>query len=166
MPVHRRGNDRRSEVVVDLAGARGYARRGSLPHAVAMNPKANTRRDFFNFSALAGTSLYLPGSHAEDIGRRYGRNERLNVAKVSHSNLDHEDEDAPILKLYSRKQVRQMFRQFSDVTIVMNRFPTRTIKRGGLRAWLYNHALVPFSSAIPKAVIRPFGFHINVVAVK
>ncbi|MFX0208431.1 MAG: methyltransferase domain-containing protein, partial [Candidatus Hodarchaeota archaeon] len=88
------------------------------------------------------------------------------LAKVSGTNLDHEEKDPPISKLYSVKQVRKMFKKFSIVDIIMNRFPFKTVKRSGSSVKLYNYAFVPFTKVIPKTIMQPFGFHIIVKATK
>jgi hypothetical protein len=59
-----------------------------------------------------------------------------------------------------------MFERFSKVEIETDRFPTKTIKRSGLLATLYNYGFVPLCHVVPKALIKPFGFHVIVKAVK
>jgi ubiquinone/menaquinone biosynthesis C-methylase UbiE len=88
------------------------------------------------------------------------------LAGISRTNLDHEHGDPPILKLYSAREARELFAKFSSVAVVMHRFPTTTIKRSGVLARLYNYGVVPVSRLIPRALIRPFGFHIVVQATK
>jgi ubiquinone/menaquinone biosynthesis C-methylase UbiE len=88
------------------------------------------------------------------------------LARISSTNIDHEKKDPPIIKLYSIKEVKKMFEKFSTLEIVMDRFPTKTIKRSGIIAHLYNSVLVPLFGIIPKPIIRPFGFHIIVKAIK
>lgn len=88
------------------------------------------------------------------------------LARISNTNLDHEEEDPPIIKLYSIFDIKKMFSSFSSLNIVTNRFPTKTIKRSGRRAQLYNNVFTPLFDFIPKALIKPFGFHIIVDAIK
>jgi ubiquinone/menaquinone biosynthesis C-methylase UbiE len=88
------------------------------------------------------------------------------LARISRTNLDHEHKDPPVLKLYSARKARALFAKFSSVAVVMDRFPTATIKRSGVLAQLYNRGVVPLSRLIPKALMRPFGFHIIVQATK
>jgi ubiquinone/menaquinone biosynthesis C-methylase UbiE len=88
------------------------------------------------------------------------------LVRLSGTNIDHEDKDPPILTLYSVAEVRKLFGAFGTVDIEMERFPTRTIKRAGPLAWVYNHGFVPLCRLVPRAMMRPFGFHIIVKAVK
>ena len=88
------------------------------------------------------------------------------LVRLSGGHFDHEEKDAPLIKLYSVRQIRAMFEKFSKVEIEMDRFPTKTIKRSGLLAAVYNYGLVPLCQVIPKTLIKPFGFHIVVKAVK
>ncbi len=55
---------------------------------------------------------------------------------------------------------------FSIAEIMLDRFPRKTVKRSGVIANLYNYGLVPLFNILPKAIIRPFGFHIIVEAMK
>jgi ubiquinone/menaquinone biosynthesis C-methylase UbiE len=88
------------------------------------------------------------------------------LVRLSGKNFDHEEKDAPLIKLYSVKEIRKMFGKFGKLEIEMDRFPTRSIKRSGLLAGLYNYGLVPICQAVPKALVKPFGFHIIIKAVK
>jgi ubiquinone/menaquinone biosynthesis C-methylase UbiE len=88
------------------------------------------------------------------------------LVRLSGGHFDHEEKDAPLIKLYSAKEIRKMFEKFSKVEIETDRFPTKTIKRSGLLATAYNYGLVPLCQLIPKTFIKPFGFHIIVKAVK
>jgi ubiquinone/menaquinone biosynthesis C-methylase UbiE len=88
------------------------------------------------------------------------------LAKISGKNIDHEEKDPPILKLFSPKEVRKLFAKFSGIEIIMDRFPTKTIKRTSTFAYLYNYGLVPFFKLVPKAIVKPFGFHIIVKSIK
>jgi ubiquinone/menaquinone biosynthesis C-methylase UbiE len=88
------------------------------------------------------------------------------LVRLAGGHFDHEEKDAPLIKLYSAKEVRKMFEKFSKVEIETDRFPTKTIKRAGLLATVYNYGLVPLCQLIPKRLIKPFGFHIIIKAVK
>jgi ubiquinone/menaquinone biosynthesis C-methylase UbiE len=88
------------------------------------------------------------------------------LVRLSGKNFDHEEKDAPLIQLYSVREMRRMFGKFSRVEIETDRFPTKTIKRSGLLAGLYNYGLVPLCQIVPKAFVKPFGFHIIIKAVK
>jgi ubiquinone/menaquinone biosynthesis C-methylase UbiE len=88
------------------------------------------------------------------------------LARMSCTNIDHEERDPPILKLYSRGEIKQMFEKFSAVDIMMDRFPTKTIKRSSIAAKLYNSIVVPLFRIVPRPLIKPLGFHVIVKAAK
>jgi ubiquinone/menaquinone biosynthesis C-methylase UbiE len=88
------------------------------------------------------------------------------LSRISRTNIDHEQVDPPVMKLYSVNEVNKLFDEFSGYEIIMDRFPTKTIKRSGILAYLYNYCLVPPFKMLPKILIRPFGFHIIIKAIK
>jgi SAM-dependent methyltransferase len=88
------------------------------------------------------------------------------LVRLSGKNFDHEEKDAPLIQLYSVSEIKRMFEKFARVEIEMDRFPTKTIKRSGILARVYNYSLVPLCQVVPRAIVKPFGFHIIVKAVK
>jgi 2-polyprenyl-3-methyl-5-hydroxy-6-metoxy-1,4-benzoquinol methylase len=86
------------------------------------------------------------------------------LSKVMKVDLEHED--APALRLYSIKQFRSLLRSFAEVRIVPERFPVRTRLHHGLKARLYNDFFVKGFNVLPKAVVRPLGWHIMAFARK
>jgi ubiquinone/menaquinone biosynthesis C-methylase UbiE len=88
------------------------------------------------------------------------------LVRLSGKNFDHEEQDAPLIQLYSVSEIKRMFEKFARVEIEMDRFPTKTIKRSGILARVYNYSLVPLCQVVPRAIVKPFGFHIIVKAVK
>jgi ubiquinone/menaquinone biosynthesis C-methylase UbiE len=88
------------------------------------------------------------------------------LVRLSGTHFDHQEKDAPGIKLYSVKELKKLFEKFSRVETETDRFPTKTIKRSGVLAKLYNYGLVPLFQMIPKAIMKPFGFHIIVKAIR
>jgi ubiquinone/menaquinone biosynthesis C-methylase UbiE len=88
------------------------------------------------------------------------------LVKLSGTHFDHEVKDAPMINLYSVKELRGLFGKFSQVETETDRFPTKTIKRSGLLASLYNYGLVPLLQLVPMPIMKRFGFHIIVRAVR
>lgn len=88
------------------------------------------------------------------------------LAKISGTNFDNQEKDAPIMKLFSSQQLEAMYESFSDIKLTIDRFPQKTIKRSGLMASLYNYGFVPLFKAIPEPLIKSFGSHIIVEAIK
>jgi 2-polyprenyl-3-methyl-5-hydroxy-6-metoxy-1,4-benzoquinol methylase len=86
------------------------------------------------------------------------------LSRVSAVKLEHED--APVLNAYSINQFRNMLLGFSRFKIIPERFPVRTRLHGGLKAALYNGLFVSAFNALPKAIVRPFGWHLIATALK
>lgn len=88
------------------------------------------------------------------------------VSWLSGTNVEHKDEDAPIIRKYSTSECRALFREFHDVSLYVDRFPKRTVKFDNLFAKLNNYVLVPFFEILPDAIRRPLGWHIMIRAGK
>jgi len=71
-----------------------------------------------------------------------------------------EHADAPGLTFYSIAEFRRMLAPFGDVTIVPERFPVRSRLHKGLKAVLYNGLFVGAFNAMPRALVRRFGWHL------
>ena len=57
-------------------------------------------------------------------------------------------------------------RPFAQVRLVPERFPVKTRLHRGLKATLYNDLFVTGFNVLPRAVVRPFGWHIIAFAQK
>jgi hypothetical protein len=89
----------------------------------------------------------------------YNRISWLNaLSKVMKVPLEHED--APVLKKYSIGEYRRLLDVFSRVQIVPERFPVRSRLHGGWKGFVYNHFFVDPFNLVPRAWVRPFGWHL------
>lgn len=104
-----------------------------------------------------------PGGEA--ILMVYNRISWLNLMrKVTKVPLEHED--APVLKKFSIAEFKQLLKPFKRYTIIPERFPVRTKLHSGLKARLFNDVFVGTFNRMPKAWVRPFGWHLMAFAVK
>ncbi len=104
-----------------------------------------------------------PGGEA--ILMVYNRYSWLNAMSLLFGvKLEHED--APVLKKYSIGEFRDMLRGFSQVEIIPARFPVKTRLHKGLKATVYNTCFVGVFNCLPRAIVRPFGWHIMAKAIK
>jgi len=71
-----------------------------------------------------------------------------------------EHADAPGLRLYSIGEFRRMLAPFDEVRIVPERFPVRSRLHKGLKAVLYNGLFVGAFNAMPRAMVRRYGWHL------
>jgi 2-polyprenyl-3-methyl-5-hydroxy-6-metoxy-1,4-benzoquinol methylase len=88
------------------------------------------------------------------------------LGKLSGTNRVAEVRDPPVDKLHSIVQAREMFKAFSAVDTFLDRFPSKTDRRTGVLAKLYNIGFVPLVNMIPKKILRFFGYYIIIKAVK
>ena len=69
-------------------------------------------------------------------------------------------------RLYTRRDIRALFKRFTDVAITLDRFPTIGSRRAGPAASLYNRLCVPLARRLPGRVLLPFGFYLIVQGTK
>jgi hypothetical protein len=98
-----------------------------------------------------------PGGQA--IVQVYNRLSWLNaLSKVMRTPLEHED--APVLRTYSPREFRALLEGFREIAVVPERFPVKTRLHGGLKGALYNTGFVGAFNALPRALVRRFGWHL------
>jgi ubiquinone/menaquinone biosynthesis C-methylase UbiE len=80
------------------------------------------------------------------------------LSRVTKVDLEHMD--APEYHLYSMGEFRGLLKDFSRVTIVPERFPVKTRLHGGLKGTIFNTCFVGLFNAMPRAMVRRFGWHL------
>ncbi|HEY7502225.1 MAG TPA: class I SAM-dependent methyltransferase [Vicinamibacterales bacterium] len=80
------------------------------------------------------------------------------LSKLMKVELEHED--APVLRLYSIGEFRDLLRGFSETTIIPERFPVKSRLHRGWKAVAYNSLFVGAFNAIPRPLVRPLGWHL------
>jgi ubiquinone/menaquinone biosynthesis C-methylase UbiE len=104
-----------------------------------------------------------PGGEA--IMMVYNRNSWLNfMRKVTRIPLEHED--APVLRKFSINEFKELLKPFRSYQIVPERFPVKTKLHSGWKARLFNDLFVGTFNILPKALVRPLGWHLMAFAVK
>jgi ubiquinone/menaquinone biosynthesis C-methylase UbiE len=89
----------------------------------------------------------------------YNRISWLNaMSKLTKVALEHED--APVLKKYSIREFRQLLSPFEDVRIVPERFPVKSRLHGGVKGLLFNTVFVGAFNTLPRAWVKPLGWHL------
>lgn len=98
-----------------------------------------------------------PGGEA--IFQVYNRISWLNaLSKLMKVPLEHED--APVLMKYSAGEFRGLLDGFRDVRIVEERFPVKSRLHGGWKGTLFNTFFVGTFNALPRSLVRRFGWHL------
>jgi SAM-dependent methyltransferase len=89
----------------------------------------------------------------------YNRVSWLNaLSKIMKVPLEHED--APVLRKYSASEFRNLLSGFREVRIVEERFPVKSRLHGGWKGVLFNTLFVGAFNALPRALVRRFGWHL------
>jgi SAM-dependent methyltransferase len=89
----------------------------------------------------------------------YNRVSWLNaLSKAMKVPLEHED--APVLRKYSIGQFRALLSGFSSIRIVAERFPVRSRLHGGWKGTVFNTFFVGAFNALPRVLVRRFGWHL------
>lgn len=98
-----------------------------------------------------------PGGEA--VFQVYNRISWLNaLSKLMKVGLEHDD--APVLLKFSIDEFRRLLGGFSEVRIVPERFPVKSRLHGGWKGALYNGLFVGTFNALPRALVRRFGWHL------
>ena len=98
-----------------------------------------------------------PGGEA--VFQVYNRISWLNaLSKLMKVPLEHED--APVLLKYSVGEFRALLKGFRDVRIVEERFPVKSRLHGGWKGTMFNTFFVGTFNALPRSLVRRFGWHL------
>ena len=98
-----------------------------------------------------------PGGQA--IFQVYNRRSWLNaLGTLMKVGLEHED--APVLLKFSIGEFRRLLSGFSHVRIVPERFPVKSRLHGGWKGMLFNTFFVGTFNALPRPLVRRFGWHL------
>jgi len=98
-----------------------------------------------------------PGAQA--IFQVYNRVSWLNaLSKLMKVGLEHDD--APVLLKFSAGEFREMLSGFRSVRLVPERFPVKSRLHGGWKGATYNGLFVNTFNAVPRPLVRRFGWHL------
>ena len=98
-----------------------------------------------------------PGGEA--VFQVYNRISWLNaLSKLMNVGLEHDD--APVILTFSVGEFRRLLSGFREVRIVPERFPVKSRLHGGWKGALYNSVFVGAFNALPRALVRRFGWHL------
>jgi len=98
-----------------------------------------------------------PGGEA--IFQVYNRVSWLNaLSKLMKVGLEHDD--APVLLKFSIGELKRLVSGFRDVKIVPERFPVKSRLHGGWKGMVFNTLFVGTFNALPRPLVRRFGWHL------
>jgi SAM-dependent methyltransferase len=109
--------------------------------------------------ALVNECLRVLRPGGEAVFQVYNRISWLNaLSKLMKVPLEHDD--APVLLKYSAGEFRALLSGFHDIRIVEERFPVKSRLHGGWKGTLFNTFFVGTFNALPRALVRRFGWHL------
>lgn len=98
-----------------------------------------------------------PGGEA--IFQVYNRISWLNaLSKLMKVGLEHQD--APVIRTFTIGEFRRLLADFRDVRVVPERFPIKSRLHGGWKGAAYNSVFVAAFNALPRSLVRRFGWHL------
>jgi SAM-dependent methyltransferase len=98
-----------------------------------------------------------PGGQA--LFQVYNRVSWLNaLSKLMKVGLEHED--APVLLKFSIAEFKRLLSGFREVRVVPERFPVKSRLHGGWKGALFNTIFVGTFNALPRPLVRRFGWHL------
>jgi SAM-dependent methyltransferase len=83
------------------------------------------------------------------------------MSKLMRTPLEHGD--APGLRMYSIPEFERLLEGFREVELIPERFPVTSRLHGGLKGTLYNTVFVGAFNAVPRALVRRFGWHLMAI---
>ena len=75
-------------------------------------------------------------------------------------NVTLENGDAPAIRMFSIAEFRNLLAPFAEVRVVPERFPVPSRLHKGLKGALYNTCFVGMFNALPRPLVRRFGWHL------
>jgi len=98
-----------------------------------------------------------PGGQA--VFQVYNRVSWLNaLSKLMKVGLEHDD--APVLLKFSIGEFKSLLSGFRTLRIVPERFPVKSRLHGGWKGVLFNTVFVGTFNALPRSLVRRFGWHL------
>jgi len=95
----------------------------------------------------------------------YNRFSWLNaMSQILHVGLEHDD--APVFRVFSRREFRDLLQPFRQFGIIPERFPVPSRLHRGWKAVMYNRIFVPAFNLLPRQLTRPLGWHLMATATK
>jgi len=83
------------------------------------------------------------------------------MSKVMKVPLEHQD--APGLRMYSIPEYRDLLQGFRSTEIIPERFPVKSRLHHGWKGMLYNTVFVGAFNAVPRALVRRYGWHLMAI---
>lgn len=161
-----------SESAIELARAHFAQQRLTADLRIADGERLPFGDDTFDLVFAHGVVQYTADSRAlvaecarvlrpggDAVFQVYNRISWLNaLSKIMKVPLEHED--APVLTRYSAAEFRDLLRGFRKIRLVTERFPVKSRLHRGWKGLLFNTFFVGAFNALPRPLVRRFGWHL------
>ncbi len=91
---------------------------------------------------------------------------KICLTKLGRVNFEFSHEDAPITRLYDKKELYQLFKDFAQVEVFLDYTRATPSPRKGFLAVMYNRIFVPTYNLLPSFIRNRFGHAAIVIAKK
>ena len=132
---------------VDVVYAHGVLQYSSNPRAIVTESQRVLRP--------GGTAIFMVYNRVSWL---------MALSRVMKVGLEHAD--APGLRLYSIPEFRELIRGFRQTTIIPERFPVKSRLHHGWKGAAYNGIFVGMFNALPRGLVRRFGWHLMAICSK
>jgi SAM-dependent methyltransferase len=132
---------------VDVVYAHGVLQYSADPRGIVREAQRVLRR--------GGTAIFMVYNRVSWL---------MALSKIMKVGLEHED--APGLRLYSIGEFQALLEGFQTISIVPERFPVKSRLHHGWKAAVYNGAFVGLFNALPRSLVRRYGWHLMAICVK
>jgi SAM-dependent methyltransferase len=129
------------DVSVDVVYAHGVLQYSADPRAIVQESRRVLRP--------GGTAIFMVYNRVSWL---------MALSKIMKVGLEHQD--APGLRLYSIPEFRSLLEGFSSVRLVPERFPVKSRLHRGWKAAAFNGVFVGVFNALPRGLVRRFGWHL------
>jgi SAM-dependent methyltransferase len=126
---------------VDVVYAHGVLQYSAAPRAIVLEAQRVLRP--------GGAAIFMVYNRVSWL---------MALSKIMKVGLEHQD--APGLRLYSIPEFESLLGGFSSVRIVPERFPVKSRLHHGWKAAAYNGLFVGVFNALPRGLVRRFGWHL------
>lgn len=91
---------------------------------------------------------------------------KILLSKLGKVNFEFAEEDAPITRLYDKKELRALFKAFDDVDVYLDYIYATKSPRRGFLPGIFNTVFVPIYNLLPYVLISKFGHSAITIAKK
>jgi len=116
--------------------------------------------------AVAEVKRVLKSGGEAAITLYYKYSWKILLTQLGRVNFEFSHEDAPITRLYNKKELRALFADFSKVEVFLDYTRATRSPRKGFLAGLFNGVFVPAYNLLPGFIRNRFGHAAVVLAVK